>query len=127
MPIADPRQHRAGFVFPAPGDEPVRAFLLEQHAGEQQDGRDRGQPEHQPPVLAGREPVVDEVGHQDPAGDRELVEAHEAAAEPGRHDLADVEGNDHRGRADRQADTLIRSKDLDAEREVVRVPAPAGA
>jgi hypothetical protein len=94
--LADPAEHGPGFVFPAPGDEPCRAFLLEQHAGEQQDGRDRGQTEHQPPVLAGREPVVDQVRDQDPAGDGQLVEADKPTAEPGRHHLADIQGHDHR-------------------------------
>ena len=82
----------------------MRALLLEQHPDEQQHGRDRGQAEHQPPVGRPGQPVVDEVGHQDPGRDRELVEADQAAADPGRHDLADVERHHHRGRPDRQAD-----------------------
>jgi hypothetical protein len=78
--------------------------VLEEHAGEHQDRRDRGQAEHQPPVLAGRQSVVDQVGGEDAGGDGQLIEADHSPANPGRDDLADVQRHDHRCRADRQPD-----------------------
>jgi hypothetical protein len=80
----------------------VRALALEEHAGEHQDRGDGGQAEHQPPVLAGRQPVVDQVGGEDAGGDGQLVEADHGAADPRRDDLADVQRHDHRRGADRQ-------------------------
>jgi hypothetical protein len=96
-------QHGARLVFATPSDEPVRALPLKQHADEQQNGRDGGQAEHQSPVLARGKSVVDEIRRQDPGRDGELVKAHERTAELRRHDLADVQRNDHRCRADGQS------------------------
>jgi hypothetical protein len=93
--LADTAQDRAGLVLAALGDEPVRAFALEQHADEHQDRRDRGQGEHQPPVLGRGQAVVHEVGGEDAGGDGQLIEADQGAAKPRRGGLADIKRHDH--------------------------------
>jgi hypothetical protein len=75
--------------------------MLEQHAREHQDRRHRGQAEHQPPILGGCQPVVDDVGEQDADGDGKLVKLTSSPRTRGEHDPADEQrrGCQHRGPA----------------------------
>jgi hypothetical protein len=65
-------------------DQPVRALVLEEHAREHQDRLDGRQAEHQPPVLAGRQSVVDQVGSENAGGYGQLVKADHGTADPRR-------------------------------------------
>lgn len=49
----DPVQHRPGLVFSTLGDQPVRAFVFEEHVDEKRGGGDGRQAEHEPPVPTG--------------------------------------------------------------------------
>ena len=94
-----------GLVPAALHGQPPRGVRHVGHADRQRDpGDDRGGEHRSPAPTCREEDVVQHVGDEDPAGDRELLEDHQSATDlPGRQ-LSDVGGDDHRRRADSDPD-----------------------
>jgi hypothetical protein len=108
----------AGVVDAALLVEPARALRHKQHANEEHDGGDHPEPEHPAPVAAAGKGVVHEVGNEDPARDRQLVQRDQRAADLRRGELGDVEGADDGGEADPDAvDQSAEDQHLDVRRE----------
>jgi hypothetical protein len=101
---ANAGQDLAGGGDPIVGDQPDRTLGLAQHAHEEQDGRNRGQTEHEPPVSARAQAVVHQECGKNSRGEGQLIEAHQRTSNTRRCHLADVERHRHGRRADRQSD-----------------------
>ena len=104
---ADVAEHLARLGDEPPADQVAGRLGKVQHAEEEDERRHRGQGEHQAPAPLLRqvlEQEVDDVGDEHPGDDHGLVDARQAAAQPGRRHLRHVGGYQCGGGAHRESE-----------------------
>jgi hypothetical protein len=106
--IGDAERTQDGFRFgfTTAGREPARAVGDREHHDQEKKGRQRGHAELHVPVertqIHAGDDRVAEIGDEDAEHDVELERTDHHAALFGRRDLGDVDGGEHRRRADRE-------------------------